>query len=162
MNRDTREIIVGAFVIVGLAGLLGASYKVREMTVQAAANDYLVSATFNRVDGLFVGDEVQLGGIKLGTVESQTLDANYRAVVVMRLERGIKLPTDTSAAIHTDGLFGSKYVVLDPGGEEEYLQDGDQITFTQDAVIVGELLDLIISQGRARQDKKVQAGKAGK
>lgn len=154
MISDTREIIVGAVVVAGLALLLGASYKVREKTVQAAANDYLVTATFNRVDGLFEGDEVRLGGIKLGEVESMTLDANYRAGVVMRLERAVRLPTDTSAAIHTDGLFGSKYVVLEPGGDEEYLENGGQITFTQDAVIVSELLELIIGQGRARLKKK--------
>jgi phospholipid/cholesterol/gamma-HCH transport system substrate-binding protein len=158
MIRDTREIIVGAFVVAGLALMLGASYKVRELTAQAATDDYQVTATFNQVDGLFVGDDVQLGGIRLGVVESMTLDANYRAGVVMRLDGAIKLPLDTSAAIHTDGLFGSKYVVLEPGGEEEILQNGDQITFTQDAVIVSELLELIIGQGRARQNKKDRAG----
>ena len=67
------------------------------------------------------------------------------------MDSSVRLPADTSAAIHTDGLFGSKFVVLEPGGEETYLGDGDVITFTQDAVIVSELLDLIIAEGRARR-----------
>ena len=61
------------------------------------------------------------------------------------------LPTDTSAAIHTDGLFGRKFVVLQPGGDETMLKDDGVITFTQDSLIVGELLDLIIAEGRAQR-----------
>ena len=62
----------------------------------------------------------------------------------------IELPVDSSAAIHTDGLFGSKFVVIDPGGDLAILEDGDEIQYTQDAVIVEDLLDLIISEGKAR------------
>ncbi|MDP7096946.1 MAG: MlaD family protein, partial [Rhodospirillales bacterium] len=97
--------------------------------------------------------------IRIGTVGALSLDENYRAVVSMKITSDVKLPTDTSAAIHTDGLFGSKYIVLEPGGEETFLQPGEAIVFTQDAMIVGELLELIISQGKAR--KKEQQRKAG-
>ena len=59
------------------------------------------------------------------------------------------MPRDTSAAIHTDGLFGGRFLVLDPGGDEETLGDGATIAFTQDAVVISELLDFIIAEGRA-------------
>lgn len=159
MNSSNKETIVGAIVFAVLAVLLGSSYAGKELAVQAAAGDYIVIATFNRVDGLEAGSDVRLSGIKVGTVDTQVLDANYRAVVSMRIAKDVKLPTDTSAAIHTDGLFGSKYIVLDPGGEEEILESGGKIEFAQDAVIVTELLDLIISQGRAKQAERREAGK---
>ena len=68
-----------------------------------------------------------------------------------------ELPLDTSAAIHTDGLFGSKFVVLEPGAEEDVLQSGDEFTYTQDAVVVSDLLDLIIAEGKAARAKREAA-----
>ncbi len=134
--------------------LLGFVYVGRDLTAKAAADDYLVFATFNRIDGLVVGAPVRLGGIQIGTVDGQSLDVHYRAVTTLRIDSNVRLPTDTSVAIHTDGLFGSKYVVLEPGGDEEIFGDGDEITFAQDAVIVSELLELIIAQGRANRKKR--------
>jgi phospholipid/cholesterol/gamma-HCH transport system substrate-binding protein len=63
----------------------------------------------------------------------------------------VRIPTDTSVSIQTDGLFGRKFVVLEPGGDDTMLADGGVITFTQDSLIVGELLDLIIAEGRAQR-----------
>lgn len=94
-----------------------------------------------------------MGGIKIGIVESQKLDKNFRAVITFRINGNVKLPKDTSVAIHTDGLFGSKFVIFEPGGDETNLKNGDFINFAQDAVILSELLDLIISQGKANLKK---------
>jgi phospholipid/cholesterol/gamma-HCH transport system substrate-binding protein len=153
MKREAKEITVGGLGLLGLILLFGFNYGGRDLTVRAATNDYLVKAVFNRIDGMSEGSEVHLGGIKVGSVDAQELDEHYRAVMMLRIDSDVKLPRDTSAAIHTDGLFGSKFVVLEPGGDEDLLQSGDEITFTQDSMIVGELLELIIAQGRARVAK---------
>lgn len=154
MKADAREITFGAATLAAsgllLAVIYGGGEKVRE---KAANADYLVNATFNHIDGLADDGDVTLGGIKIGAVDSQKLDGDYRAVLALKIDSGIKLPKDTSAAIHTNGLFGSKYVVLEPGGEEELLKEGDEISFTQDAMIITELLDLIISQGKNNRQK---------
>lgn len=148
--EETKEILVGAVVFAVFALALGLSHG---GTPDAAGpvQGYVLHGNFGKVDGLVPGDEVRMGGVRIGTVESQTLNSNYRAQVGMWITADIELPADTSAAIHTDGLFGSKYVVLEPGGADETLQDGDSIEFTQDAVIVSELLELIIAEGKARQ-----------
>ncbi len=156
MAPDAKEITVGGLAFGVLFLLLGFVYVGRDLTAKAARNDYLLTATFNRVDGLLVGAPVRLGGIQIGTVDGQFLDVYYRAVTTLRVSSDVKLPTDTSVAIHTDGLFGSKYVVLEPGGDEEILGGGDEITFAQDAVIVSELLELIIAQGRANRKRRTR------
>ena len=74
--------------------------------------------------------------------------------MTLKLDRDVKIPTDTSAAIHTDGLLGSKYIVLDPGVEEEYLGNGDKFDLTQDSVVVQDLLELIIGETEANQAKR--------
>lgn len=145
--REAREIVFGGVVVALLVLILAYSYAGNQ--VEAAGGTYTLNAKFNRIDGLINGADVFLAGIKVGTVGGQSLDDNYRAVVSLKLDSGVKLPADTAVAIHTDGLFGSKFVVLDPGGEDDMLEPGDEITFTQDAMIVSELLDLIISEGKA-------------
>jgi phospholipid/cholesterol/gamma-HCH transport system substrate-binding protein len=152
-NTGTKEILVGVGVLSAFIAVLAYLYVGRTITAEAASKEYRLTATFNKVDGLIPGDTVRLGGIKVGTVESQKLGKNFRAVLTFKISGDFRLPVDTSAAIHTDGLFGSKFVILEPGGDERYLKNGDEITYTQDAVIVTELLDLIISQGKANLKK---------
>lgn len=146
-RREVREIAVGALIVAALALVLAYSYGGSRL--KPALGGYTVTATFNRIDGLPFGADVLLAGVKVGSVTGHGLDKHYRAVVTMLIDSGIRLPSDTAAAIHTDGLFGDKFMVLDPGGEEDKLGAGDEITFTQDAMIVEELLDLIIAEGRA-------------
>lgn len=161
MSRQVKEMLVGGLVFVVFVLAIVFSYSARGVAEKATSTGYEISATFNRVDGLTVGDEVRLGGIPVGTVSGQDLDENFRAVVSMWIGSGIKLPRDTSVAILTDGLFGGKHLELEPGGDEMFLADGDRIEFAQDAVIVGDLLDLVIAQGRARlatQEEEAEAG----
>jgi len=113
-----------------------------------------VKAVFNQIDGLSKGDDVRMGGVVIGEVTELTLGDSYSAVVLLRIDHKIPLPNDTSAAIHTDGLFGRKYVALEPGGDEEYLGTGDEISMTQDSVVVQDLLELIIGEAKSKRAKK--------
>ncbi len=158
MGQELKEASVGFAVLLAIAALLLFPYQ---RVAAGGADESVISATFNRIDGLNVGDPVRLGGIRIGVVDSVTLDPHFRAVVRMRLEGEVALPADTSAAIHTDGLFGSKFLVLEPGGEEDTLASGSSIRFTQDAMIVSNLLDLIIGQGRARLARECNCDGAG-
>lgn len=147
-SERRRETLVGSVAVSILAFLLMASHGSDRLDA-VGKDTYQVKATFNRVDGINLGDEVQLAGVPIGTVVDTALEDNFRATLTFRIDGDVPLPRDTSAAIHTSGLFGDKFIVLEPGGELENLQPGDRITFTQDAQIIGELLDLIISEGRA-------------
>jgi len=158
-KTEIREASIGAIAFVCLVLILIFSYAGRDTAATTGADEVLMMAKFNRVDGLALGDDVRMGGIKIGTVADMTLDDQYRAVVAMKIAKGIALPTDTSVAIHTDGLFGSKFMVLEAGGEEEMLKSGDEITYTQGAVIVSDLLDLIISEGRGAMKKRQEKTK---
>jgi phospholipid/cholesterol/gamma-HCH transport system substrate-binding protein len=82
-----------------------------------------------------------LAGIKVGTVMEQTLDAEeYLAVLKISMSMDVKLPDDSTIKIASDGLLGGKYLSIDPGGSEDYLEAGDEIRFTQGAI---DLTDLI-------------------
>ena len=79
------------------------------------------------------------------------LDTEQRAVVVLRIDDSIELDLDATALVVTDGLFGPKFVRIDIGGADEFIAPGGEIAFTEEAVIVEDLLQLIIERSRARQ-----------
>ncbi len=157
MGKEVKEILVGTVLMLALASALAFSYGGPDIR---AVGGYPLVATFNRVDGLVVDDEVRVGGIRVGAVERLSLDEWFRAVATLRIDSDLRVPTDTAAAIHTDGLFGTKFAVLDPGGEETLLEPGDRITFTQGSVLVDELLEMIIAEGRARRNQGAERGDA--
>jgi len=159
-NNPNRDMIVGGLVVLLLGGLFAFSYAGITLTAKGGAGTFPITAVFNRVDGLFLGDDVRLAGIRVGTVGKQELDSHFRAIVTLQIDHGIELPVDSAAAIHTDGLFGSKFVVLEPGVEDALLKAGGDIQNTQGAVVVGELLGLIIDEGHARQEQANAKAKA--
>jgi len=147
--NETREIIVGFLAVALFGAVLIWSYGTHGVDQRGSGGQYTISATFNRIDGLKVGDPAYVSGMPVGRVVAMDLLPDFRAKVLLAIRDGVPLPTDTSAAIHTNGLFGGKFVVLDPGGSEDLLGQGGEITYTQDALIVSELLDLIIAEGHA-------------
>lgn len=155
---EVREFAVGAVSLLVLVAVLVISYKGNRESARIPGGGYHVYATFNRVSGTVPGTPVMISGIPIGAVESIALSADYRARLTMRIDPDIGLPRDTSAAIHTDGLFGGKFVSLEPGGDTELLGDGATIAFTQDAVVISELLDLIIAEGKANRAAAADGG----
>jgi len=149
-----REKTVGGLTFLALVVAILFSYASQDGADKEHL--YQVNATFNRIDGLTEEAEVRMGGVLVGMVMQAELNDNYRAVVTMGIRKDVQLPLDTSAAIHTDGLFGSKFIELEPGGAMDYIADGGRIDMAQSSVVVEELLDLIIAEGKARQAQKNQ------
>jgi phospholipid/cholesterol/gamma-HCH transport system substrate-binding protein len=147
VDRDT--VTGGAVVLVGTLLLLLAF----SLGSKNSANDdgYVLTARFNRADGINPGSTVRLSGTVVGRVVGQSLDERYRALLTLHLRKDIQLTSDTAAVIYTDGLLGAKFIELKPGGDELMLKAGEEIQYTQDAVVIEDLLDMIIQQGRAKR-----------
>lgn len=91
-------------------------------------------ASFTNIDGISVGSDVKISGMKVGTVENISLNSNYSAVLSIAVLDEILIPDDSSLGIETSGIFGGRYVALNPGSSPDYLVDGDEIYFTQSAL----------------------------
>lgn len=153
-GQERRELIVGVGAFAAFLVMLVVAYAAQHAPGGTHGDVYRIHATFNRIDGLRVGDQVQVSGVPVGSVGAMAIRPDYRADVTLEIDRRIQLSTDTSAAIQTDGLFGGKFVILEPGGDLEYLQDGGVLAYTQDAVIVSQLLDMIIAEGNAARQSQ--------
>ena len=151
--EETKAFNTGICAIIAFAVLLffmafsGNDYK------HIDENFYHVNATFGRTDGLLVGDKVRMSGVDIGRVVGATLDDNYNAVLKLEIKAGLNIPDDSSASIVSSGLMGNKYIEIEPGGSEDFIPDNGEFSYTQDAMVLEELLDRIVSIGKSKNKK---------
>jgi phospholipid/cholesterol/gamma-HCH transport system substrate-binding protein len=141
-RRSIAEVLTGAIVLLVAAGFL--AYAVAN-SGRTGASGYQLYAKFEHIDGLGVGADVRLAGVKVGSVTDERIDPqNFLAVVRFSVRDDLKLPKDSAAIITSESLLGGKYLSLQPGGDEAILQQGQAITITQSSVSIEELLGKFI------------------
>ena len=141
-GRNLSELIAGAAVLAVAAGFLG--YAVAN-TGRTAMGGITLYAKFERADGLASGSDIRMAGVKVGSVSRTRVDPEtFQAVVSFTVQSNLKLPKDTSAEITSDGLLGSKFITLVPGGDTKTLAEGGEVTITQSAVSLEQLLGKFI------------------
>lgn len=139
MKDNLVETAIGAAVIVIAAIFFVFAYT--SSGIGKAQGGYRVTAEFDNVEGINVGSDVRMAGIKVGTVTAQSLNTeSWQAVLTFSMDPSVKLAEDTTAKITSEGLLGSKFVALDPGGSDVMLADGGTITYTQGAVDIWKLI----------------------
>jgi phospholipid/cholesterol/gamma-HCH transport system substrate-binding protein len=142
MASNVAETAIGAAVLAIAAGFF--VYAARTADVDMRGGAYELVANFRKADGVSVGGDVRISGVKVGSVRDMALDGEtYQARVVMMIRPDIAVPEDSSATIATDGLLGGAHIAIQPGGSEFMLEPGAEFAFTQGSV---NLLDLV---GRA-------------
>jgi phospholipid/cholesterol/gamma-HCH transport system substrate-binding protein len=130
-NGTMAETLIGAVVVAAALALLGFFYLFGPSSGGAG---YEVTARMAKVDGLGIGTEVRLAGIKVGSVTSLDLDpATYLVTVHMRIGDAIKIPTDSSLLINAAGVLGASYLSITPGGDDKMIAAGGAIQNTQSA-----------------------------
>jgi phospholipid/cholesterol/gamma-HCH transport system substrate-binding protein len=143
MSTSTRDLLVGGFVLAGLAALAYLSISLGGLTY-TGNRGLVVYATFDEIGGLSRRAPVVIGGVRVGEVEQVDLDGDYRARVSLNLDPALQLPDDSSAAIYTQGVLGNQYVSLEPGASEEMLGTGDEIQYTQSATVLERLIGRVV------------------
>ncbi len=139
MAENKSEIIAGAVVLAVAAGFVFYAGKLTGASTGGAT--YELNASFRSADGITVGTDVRLAGVKVGRVTSMALDpATYRAGTTISVAEGIDVPDDSALAISSEGLLGGNYVEILPGGSPLHFAPGDQIEFTQGSVSLVSLL----------------------
>ena len=107
---------------------------------------YDLKATFNKIDGVNEGNLVMISGVNIGYVDKVVLNRNY-PVLILKIKKGLRISDDSSVSIQTDGLFGSKFLSIEMGGNNNYLSNGDSFSFTEDSMLIQDLLKNIIQLG---------------
>lgn len=136
-SRGPRlEFAVGAFLLLALGSLLVLAVASTNGRFSLGGDTYALTARFSNLGQLRQQAPVRVGGVTIGRVSAIALDpVRFDSIVTLAIDdRYRDMPIDTSASILTGGLLGESYVDLQPGGDMEALQPGDEIAFTSPAV----------------------------
>ena len=142
MKSNLVETLMGA-VVLAVAGIfLSIAYQASSSVSDSGS---ILYAKFDRIDGLSVGNDVKMSGVKIGKVFKITLDPDtFLAVVSFTVSQDLRIPKDSSAEIISESFMGGKYIALVPGGAEEPFVNGDTVSHTQSALsfetLVGKYL----------------------
>ena len=155
MANSAAETAVGAVVLAIAAGFF--FYAGQTSGLQVTDDSYALVANFRSVEGISVGTDVRLAGIKVGTVTALDLDrTTYRARAAFTVEKGLEIPEDSDVKIASEGLLdgtgvdlildmvGGSYVEITPGASDFMVADGDELVNTQGSV---SLLNLLMRFG---------------
>lgn len=142
MKKSTLEIMVGLFVVLGLAAVVFLSFRVAGGGFWGSSQPtYTVYASFSDIGGLKVKAPVKASGVLVGRVGDIRLDPqSYWAKVTLDIDTQYRFSTDVSAQILTSGLLGEQYIGLVQGADAEELADGDTITITSSALVLEQLI----------------------
>ena len=150
-RRGIAEILTGASVLLVAVGFLVFAVAHSGRTTSAG---YQLRARFDHIDGLNLGADVRIAGVKVGSVVDMRIDPKtYLAEVTLSVRDGIHLPKDTSAEVTSESLLGGKFLNLTPGGDADDLPAGGMIAVTQSSVSLEQLLGKFIFGAASLIDK---------
>jgi phospholipid/cholesterol/gamma-HCH transport system substrate-binding protein len=139
MASERAEILTGAAVLAVAIGF--AVYAAQGAGLTGDAGTYPLTASFRSVEGITVGSDVRLAGVKVGTITDLTLNPQtFFADASLSIREDVLLPTDSAILISSEGLLGGNFVEILPGGALENLEPGAEIEDTQGAVSLISLL----------------------
>ncbi|PSF05958.1 outer membrane lipid asymmetry maintenance protein MlaD [Marinobacter fuscus] len=142
MAQRSLEVIVGLFMLAGLGALLFLALQVSGLSPKSAEQTYTLYADFNDTGGLAPRGKVSMAGVKIGSIESISLNKDtFQARVTMSINGDIdNIPADSAAVIRTSGLLGEQYIDISIGGDMDSLAAGDTFYATQSAMNIERLI----------------------
>ena len=153
MKNNSFETLIGALVIV-IAGLfLIMASKVADSR-QKITSGYNIIAEFTNADGINIGSDIKISGVKIGNVADVKLNRkNYKAVVVLKVPKDVLIPTDSIFKISTSGLIGNKFVNVKLGADDDYFKNNQTAEFTESVMDLEDLISRFIFNSGDKNEK---------
>lgn len=149
-TRKTFEAIIG-FVIVLFCLLFAVNVFKSGIKIKNTTYNKLLYAKFNNIDGIKVGSVVKIAGVSVGSVENIELDNNdFNVKLTMRLRSDMDVPVDSVVSVNSEGLLGGKYLGIEPGIEDTYLNSGEYFTSTQSTMNIEKLIGKVVASFTAK------------
>ena len=149
--RLSFDVIV--FLVLGFFSLMYLFVTLGELNIRGAW-EYAVYADFSNASGLKPGSAVEIAGVRVGRVTGIDLNG-ARSKVTISLNKDVRLQDDVIASIQTKGLLGERYVLLTPGGSEDYIAPEGKIRETEAPIdIPGLMAAYIASRSKSAAAKK--------
>jgi phospholipid/cholesterol/gamma-HCH transport system substrate-binding protein len=140
MKKNTLEMIVGLFMIVGFGAFLYMTLTLGQVSFLTDSSTYVINAQFNNVTGVKKGASVQVAGVVVGEVSKVWLGDKGYAELALRINKSLQVPIDSMASVKTQGIIGDKFIQLALGGDEKMFANGGTIRDTESAVDIESII----------------------
>jgi len=140
MKQTSVEIWVGLFILAGFLAFCYLAFNLGEVSLFSGSKMMTITAEFDNISGLKKGSSVQIAGVPVGTVTRVGLNAENFAVVSMTIDRTLKIPTDSTASVKSQGIIGDKYIKIALGGDSTMLREGGELTNTESSIDIESLI----------------------
>jgi phospholipid/cholesterol/gamma-HCH transport system substrate-binding protein len=111
--RERNPVVIGAVSMAVVLAMLLLAFNADKLPIIGGGTTYY--ADFTEAGGLKANDEVRIAGVRVGKVDSVSLDGDH-VKVAFRIKGGAEFGTDTRAAIKVKTLLGAMYLSLEPAG----------------------------------------------
>ena len=147
MSENRLEIAVGGVVLALAVGF--AAFLAQSTGLSGSSSSYHISASFRSAEGISVGTDIRLAGVKIGTISELKLNSEtYRAESILSVRNDVRIPDDSALTVASEGLLGGSFIEVIPGASLDYLEAGDEIIDTQGSVSLIQLLLKFVSNGQ--------------
>lgn len=135
-RRGGRQIIVGAFVLVGIIAILIALFTLTDPALFRGR--YIVSTVVQDAGGVRRGDPVQMRGVNIGRITKFTMVPNG-VRIRLELEGGYSVPSDSHVVLKSSGLLGGMVAEIVPGTSSEPVAGGGSLPGATEAGGLGNV-----------------------
>ena len=140
MKNNSIEMFVGLFMLIGFGAFVYLALQLGEVSFLTDSKTYVIEAEFDNVSGVKKGASVQVAGVVVGEVSAVKLGEDDVAILSLKVDKAIELPTDSMASVKSQGIIGDKYIQLSPGGGEELFKPGEVIVDTESSLDIESLI----------------------
>lgn len=140
MKRNTLELAVGLFMLIGFGAFGYLALQLGEVPFLTASSTYILKAEFDNVAGVKKGASVQVAGVVVGEVADVALSDSEAALLFLKIDKKLKVPVDSMASVKSQGIIGDKYIQLSIGGDETYFKPDETMVETESSVDIESLI----------------------
>lgn len=140
MQNKMVEIAVGMFMVAGFLALIYLAFNLGEVGWLDRGRTYTVNAEFDNVSGVKKGASVQVAGVIVGEVSGVDLNEDRLAQLALKVDKGLRIPTDSIASVKSQGIIGDKFIQITLGGALDYYQENELIVDTESAIDIESLI----------------------
>jgi phospholipid/cholesterol/gamma-HCH transport system substrate-binding protein len=140
MNKTFLDVFVGLFLVVGFVAMGWLAFELGEVPWLTGSKTYPLMAEFDNISGVKSGADIQVAGVKVGTVGELALNDDAVAVIRMQINRSVEIPVDSIASVKSQGIIGDKFIQISLGGDEKIFKQNEVIRDTESAVDIESLI----------------------
>ena len=147
MSRRWIDFWVGVFALISILALMFLAFQASSNRMGGIIDSYPLTVYFDDIGTLHNGSPVKASGVVIGQVQQVTFDnKRSQARVEISVAKAYQFPEDTRAIILTAGLLGERYIGVEMGFSDQVLQAGDEIRFTQSAMVLEKVVGNLVGQ----------------